>query len=301
MKLINRSEIDKPEKVYNLSVKNNHNYIANDIVVSNCHGAKATKLHSMLVEYGPNIVHRFGLTGTLPKEACDLMNVHVSLGSVIGEYTTKTLIDKDWLARPNIEVIQLNDIQYLLDSGVDEKAVYGLLYEEEEHFFKVNQTRLRFIAHYIEKTRNSSKLGNCLVLVNSIQYGKDLQQLIPNSYVLNGSNKAKARKEVYDLFETNDDMVVICTKHIAGVGLSIDRIFNLIYIDAGKSFINVMQQIGRGLRKSSDKSEINVLDICSNLPSANRRTKQRIVYYKEAHYPFQKIPLNYSKEENDIA
>ena len=38
MKLINRTEITKPDIVYNLEVKNNHNYLANNVVVSNCHG-----------------------------------------------------------------------------------------------------------------------------------------------------------------------------------------------------------------------------------------------------------------------
>ena len=298
MKLINRTQIEKPDKVYNLHISKNHNYIANSIVVSNCHGAKAAKLHEMLVDYGPNIVHRFGLTGTLPKDACELMNVHVSLGNVIDEYSTISLIEKEWLARPNIEVVQLNDSKFLLDNNVEPEK---LLYEEEEHFFKVNPTRTRFIADFIAKKRDRSKLGNCLVLVNTIQYGKDLHALIPNSFVLNGSDKVKLRKQVYDLFETNNDIIVICTKQIAGVGLSIDRIFNLIYIDGGKSFINTMQQIGRGLRKSSDKDEIDIFDICSNLNSASGRMKKRITYYKEAQYPFRKYVLDYHKEDNDIS
>lgn len=66
MKLIKRTEIVKPDIVYNLEVKNNHNYVANNVVVSNCHGTKAAQLQSLLIDHGANIAHRYGLTGTSP-------------------------------------------------------------------------------------------------------------------------------------------------------------------------------------------------------------------------------------------
>jgi hypothetical protein len=87
----------------------------------------------------------------------------------------------------------LHDILDVTDNNVEADK---LLYEEEEHFFKVNPTRTRFIADFITKKRDRSKLGNCLVLVNTIQYGKDLHKLIPNSFVLNGGDKVKLRKQV---------------------------------------------------------------------------------------------------------
>jgi superfamily II DNA or RNA helicase len=290
MRLIRRTEIPKPDVVYNLHVEKNHNYVANGMVVSNCHGSKATKLQTLLTDYGANITHRFGLTGTLPKEEVDKMNVHISLGEVIGEYTTKSLIDKEWLARPNIHIIQLDDVGYLRANNVNTVA---MMWEEEDHFYKTNVVRMQVVANLLMKQRDSDARGNTLVLVNAIKYGKELSKLIPNSYFLNGSDHVKMRKQVYDLFETNNDLIVICTKQIAGVGLSIDRIFNLAYIDAGKSFITTMQQIGRGLRKSSDKDEIYVMDICSNLATSLKRIKQRVSYYKEANYPFQKSTTRY--------
>lgn len=48
MKLKSIRKIDKPEKVYNLHVEKNHNYFANDICVSNCHGAKAGSIQKCL-------------------------------------------------------------------------------------------------------------------------------------------------------------------------------------------------------------------------------------------------------------
>jgi len=68
MKLINRNIIKKPKKVYNLHIQDNHNYIANDVVVSNCHSAKANALKTILTGPMAHIPLRWGLTGTVPKE-----------------------------------------------------------------------------------------------------------------------------------------------------------------------------------------------------------------------------------------
>lgn len=299
MKLINRKEISKPEVVYNLQVKKNHNYIANNAVVSNCHGSKATKLFQLLTEHGKNLVHRYGLTGTLPAPDADKMNVHVALGHVLCEYPTHALIKKGWLATLNINIIQLNDMQYLLDRGVPEENVMKLLYEEESHFCKTNVARMKWIASFISENRSKNILGNTLVLVNNIKYGRQLSKEIPDSYFLHGKDDDKVRTEVYDLFESHNDLVVICTKQIAGVGLSIDRIFNLVFVDSGKSFVGTIQAVGRGLRKGVDKDSVNVIDICSNLSTAPSRMKKRITYYKNAQYPYKIIKMDYSKEVDD--
>lgn len=297
MKLVKRTEIERPNTVYNLEVKKNHNYVANGAVVSNCHGSKASKLYDLLTEYGSNVVHRFGLTGTLPNNDVDNLKVRCALGDVICEYPTHVLIDKGWLATLNINVVQLNDVEFLQKNNVDTSK---LLYEEEDHFCVTNVNRLKWIADFAVENKNKSTLGNTLMLVKSIKFGKALQEMIPNSYFLYGKDKDKIRQEVYDLFEHQDDLIVICTKQIAGVGLSIDRIFTLIFVDMGKSFINTIQAVGRGLRKGRDKDSVVVMDVCSNLNASSKQTLKRIKYYKEAKYPYQKFLISYYKEEDDF-
>ena len=62
MKIKRKTEIEKPETVYNLHVKNDHNYIANGAVVHNCHGTKGNILRQMILEYGTTAKLRIGLT-----------------------------------------------------------------------------------------------------------------------------------------------------------------------------------------------------------------------------------------------
>jgi hypothetical protein len=80
MKIKSKIEIERPDIVYNLHVSKNNNYVANNVVVSNCHGSKASKLFELLTDYGNNIVHRYGLTGTLPDEPIEKLRTHIALG-----------------------------------------------------------------------------------------------------------------------------------------------------------------------------------------------------------------------------
>jgi superfamily II DNA or RNA helicase len=80
---------------------------------------------------------------------------------------------------------------------------------------------------------------------------------------------------------------------VAAVGINIPRIFNLVLIEPGKSFVRVIQSIGRGIRKAEDKEEVLIWDITSSCKFSKRHLTQRKAFYNEANYPFSIEKLNY--------
>jgi superfamily II DNA or RNA helicase len=86
---------------------------------------------------------------------------------------------------------------------------------------------------------------------------------------------------------------MVATYGVAAVGINIPRIFNLVLIEPGKSFVRVIQSIGRGIRKAEDKEEVIIYDVTSSCKFAKRHLTQRKVFYKEAKYPFSLEKLNY--------
>ena len=138
-----------------------------------------------------------------------------------------------------------------------------------------------------------SKHGNVFCLTVGVAFGKRLAKRIPNAVFLYGQDLVEERKQVYELFKTRDDMIVIANAKIASTGLNIKRIFNLILIDIGKSFITTIQGIGRGLRTASDKDSVHVTDICSDSYHSKRHVRERMSYYKDAKYPFVKKVVEY--------
>ena len=283
----------------------------NMVLVDECHGAKGVQLSKILTDHAAKIPYRFGVTGTMPPEPADEMSVHVALGPIRFNITAAQLIAEGVLAAPHIDVIQLEedlkDEWEQFCAGlrpIDKKPTYTQYKDEylpdftsEKAYLHRKSTRIEWIANYI-MAKADKKKGNVMCLVDGIPFGRKLAELIPNAIFVNGQDvkTAKARKEIYKLFETNDNLIVIATVHIAGTGLDIPRIFNMILIDLGKSFVRVVQAVGRGLRKAKDKDVVMISDICSDLKYGKKHLKQRTNFYEDAAYPFKKHKIDYEKE-----
>ena len=149
---------------------------------------------------------------------------------------------------------------------------------------------------YIAKLiANISLTGNTLVLVNRIDSGNFLTESIEDSVFISGSVKSKARKAEYDEIKTSTNKVIVATYGVAAVGLNIPRIFNLILLEPGKSFVRVIQSIGRGIRVAKDKDYVDIWDITSTCKFSKRHLTQRKVFYKEANYPFTIEKIDWNK------
>jgi superfamily II DNA or RNA helicase len=288
------------------SLQNNPSLIAlfDVIIVDEAHGTKGSKLKNMLLEYGNNALIRIGLTGTLPKDPEEFMCVKYVLGSVKYTMSASELIDKGWLAKLKLMIYQLDEdlipeYNFFKSKNPKSTTKYTTFkkqfiedYPAEKAFLQKNKNRLDFISTLIESSVIDS--GNAFVLVNNVAFGKKLADNIENAYFIYGKDEAEVRKRVYALFAENNDIVVVSTFQLASTGLNIKRIFNMFLIDAGKSFIQIIQSIGRGLRKAKDKDSVNVYDICGDLKYGQKHLKKREAYYKEQHYTYKKKSIKYA-------
>jgi superfamily II DNA or RNA helicase len=249
----------------------------NAVIVDEAHGTKAAVIRDLINKHGKHISHRYGCTGTFPKEKVDQYNLKCSIGQIIREVPARWLIDQGYLSEIEIEMVETIDEDPDLPDYAAERA-----------YLTRNEERNEDLARLVMDCRN--KYGNTLVLVNpqSLQQGRDLQQLIPDSIYLDGQSSNDLRLENYEEFENQNDLIKIASAGIAAQGISIDRIFCMILLDAGKSFVKCIQSVGRGLRRKGDKNKVNVIDVYSKLKFAKKHSKDRVKYYKEAEYPIAK-------------
>ena len=98
--------------------------------------------------------------------------------------------------------------------------------------------------------------------------------------------KSKDRQDEYKEIASSTNKIIVATYGVAAVGLNIPRIFNLVLLEPGKSFVRVIQSIGRGIRKAEDKDFVQVWDITASTKYAKRHLTERKRIYKEAQYPF---------------
>lgn len=280
MRVVSKKIIQKPEVVYNLHIENDHNYIVNGAVVSNCHQAKSKSLDTILGSYLNHIPLRRGFTGTIPKEKFDEKTIIANIGPVINRVTAKELQDRGILARCHVHCVVTED-----------KKAYSS-FEKEVAALNKDPDRLDFIAEFSKSCQNS---GNTLILVNNIKTGEALNDMIPDSTFVYGKTKVRERQSTYKSVQTADNRVIIATYQVAAVGINIPRIFNVVMIEAGKSFIRVIQTIGRGIRVAKDKDFVNIWDISSECKFSKKHLAARVEYYDEAEYPHDTFSGSYEE------
>ena len=248
------------------------------IIVDEVHMAKADALKTLLTGVFARIPLRWGLTGTIPKDPYEFMAIKCSLGDTVGQLSASELQAAGHLANCHVNVIQLLDhVEYSN-------------YQSELKYLLETGGRLDYISTLVERIRET---GNTLILVDRVAAGKALQERIKDAVFVSGSTKATARQDEYDDVAIADGKVIIATYGVAAVGINIPRIFNLVLIEPGKSFVRVIQSIGRGIRKAQDKDHVQIWDVTGNCKFAKRHLTKRKQFYKEAKYNYTIEKVNY--------
>ena len=250
----------------------------NTVIVDEVHMAKADVLKRMLTGPFSKCGIRWGLTGTVPKADYEFFGLKCSIGEVTNRIAAKELQDKGVLAQCHVNVLQTQDHPEFKN------------YQEELKWLTTDETRMSWIAKTITDIATT---GNTMILVDRISAGELLEKKIPDSVFISGSTKNMERKEHYDEVSIAQHKVIIATYGVASVGINIPRIFNLVLIEPGKSFVRVIQSIGRGIRKAEDKDHVNIWDITSSCKFAKRHLGQRKKFYKEANYPYNIEKIDY--------
>jgi len=248
------------------------------VMVDEVHMAKADALKTLLTGVFSKVPIRWGLTGTIPKAKFEAQSIYVSLGNVIGKLSASELQDQGVLARCYVNIMQLQDGKEFTN------------YQSELKHLLEDSERLDKIASLISGINDT---GNTLILVDRVNAGKEIVNRLPGSVFVSGATNMNERKEEYDEVATATNKIIVATYGVAAVGINIPRIFNLVLIEPGKSFVRVIQSIGRGIRKAEDKDHVQIYDITSSCKFAKRHLTQRKTFYREANYPFDVEKLTY--------
>ena len=248
------------------------------VIVDEAHTSKADALRSLLTGPMSHIPIRWGLTGTVPKEEYAYQSLRVSIGPVESQLSASELQQRGILANCHVNVVQMVDY------------VEHTNYQSELKYLLEEPGRLDMMSRIIQQ---ASESGNVLVLVDRVSAGKSLEMRLKNSVFISGSTKATDRQEHYDQVADSEGKIIIATYGVAAVGINLPRIFNLVLIEPGKSFVRVIQSIGRGIRKSHDKDFVQIWDITSTCKFAKRHLTKRKRFYKEAQYPFSIEKMNW--------
>jgi superfamily II DNA or RNA helicase len=243
--------------------------------------AKADALKTLLTGVMAHIPIRWGLTGTVPKEKFESQALLVALGPVVSRLSANELQQQGVLAQCHVNIVQLVDHVEYKD------------YQSELKYLLEESGRLRYHGRSCTQDQRNRQY-TCASRQNRMRR-QLVARLGDQAVFVSGATKAKDRQNEYDEVADATGKIIVATYGVAAVGINIPRIFNLVLIEPGKSFVRVIQSIGRGIRKAEDKDHVEIWDITSTCKFAKRHLTKRKQFYKEAKYNFTQEKLEWMK------
>lgn len=161
-----------------------------------------------------------------------------------GIITTKDLQERGILSHSDCHVYPISkpDLAY---EPYQDAVKLGI--EQNFHFHKV-------VADLAK-----SRPGRTLVVVERIEQGRYLEQLIPGSTFVQGNVALKDREPVINALKAGEKCVAIVMRQIITAGINV-KIHDLINAAGGDSAHNIIQLMGRGLRTANDKDLLRYHD-----------------------------------------
>jgi len=242
----------------------------NLLIVDECHGVNSDANLSKIINKikTPN---KFGFTGTLSDKPLNQWKTLGVFGPVIYEKKSKELRDEKYLSNVNINVLKLKH-----------SKTYKLNYKQELEYLYKNEKRNDFICKLAGKLN-----GNVLIMVNHLEHGDSLLSVLSNKldrhiYFVKGEVDVQERQKIIDMMEKNDNIICIAMSSIFSTGINIKNLPNIMFVGLGKSFIRVVQSIGRGLRLHDSKDKLRIFDIVDNTKYSSSHAEYRQeIYDKE--------------------
>lgn len=255
------TELEYAGDVYNLHIKDNHNYFASGINVSNCHLGVSTSI-TAIVNACTKADYKIGVTGTLSESKVNELALIGLFGPIYRATTTANLIEQKYLAEFSIKSLILkhpNDVCKLSKKWS---------YQDEINYLISNENRNKFI-----KNLALSLSGNTLLLFRFVEkHGKILYDLIQteaekkrNIFFIFGDTDVEIRESVRSIVEKENNAIIIASYAIYSTGINLKNLHNIIFASPSKSRIRNLQSIGRGLRIGDNKKKATLFDIADDL------------------------------------
>ena len=221
------------------------------LILDETHHASAKSFYKLIQRI--DAPWRYGLSGT-PFGLADgkgLM-VEAAFGPVVEKVSTNELVMKGVLAKPTITMIEVNEPK--IDPDLDWQGVY-------KEGIVLNEKRNGLIAEWARKF--AKKKWPTLVIVKELWHGDNICVLlraagVPHAFVHGQMATEQVERQKVRLVEGK--IGVLVASPIFGEGVDVPSVRAIIVADGGQSTANVLQKIGRGLRRKAGDNRLDVID-----------------------------------------
>jgi superfamily II DNA or RNA helicase len=276
------------------------------IITDEAHHVKAKSLVELMCKT-TTIAYKFGFTGSLDGSETSQIALEGLLGPLYKTTDTKTLMDRGFVSNLRIKSIILKhpekNAKLLFDAQKKVKKQYQ--YAMEIDWLVAHSKRNMFIANLAYSLE-----GNTLILYRYVEkHGQLLYDILEEMsryssihkgpvHFIHGKVDSEERNEIRSIVDNSKNSITIASQGTFSEGISIININNIIFASPSKSRILILQSLGRGMRKSEDKTECVVYDIADDLSTKKHKNytlfhaAERLKYYIEERFDYQIYNVN---------
>ena len=225
------------------------------IFMDECHGCtKGSEISKLLKK--TKIVHKFGCTGTLPKNIKDKWMIAGVFGPVLDEVEIQQLQKDKILADVKVFPIQFvhrHKINFKVPS-VDENGVKEDAYEaarkayhKESMYLGTHEKTVQIEINLCKKLISEHPSWNFLVLFDFTEQGRLLFKSLEfeNKHFIDGSIDVKERRAVVNEMDQSGGHITIAQSKTFSTGLTISRINCIMILTNQSACTKIIQSIGR--------------------------------------------------------
>jgi superfamily II DNA or RNA helicase len=217
--------------------------------------------------------NKFGLTGSLSKDKFAMWKCKSVFGNVIYKKPVSELIEEGFLTGANINMVKIIHP----DKGV-------MNFTDEVDYISESIPRNSLIANKAIECK-----GNSLIIVNRLLHGENICNILSNRgktiHFISGEMPVSERQLIIDSLEEHDDIVIVAIAKIFSTGINAKNLHNVLFAYGGKSFIRIVQSIGRGLRLHDSKDILTLWDFYDNIKYSMKHSVERESFYLEQKHP----------------
>jgi superfamily II DNA or RNA helicase len=248
------------------------------LIIDECHHTSANTWYNIARKC--KAYYRFGLSATpLVGDAINDNKLISQTGATLRSVTNLEMVERGFSAKPTI-------FRVTYPSG--EAEAYRDYLEAYRFGVELNSSRNAVVGaicrqHVVAREPT-------LVLVNTIRHAEALRPLVPDAVFVNGATSYMDRVEILKKLSSGAVSVVVATP-IFDEGADVPNVRVVVLAGAGKSFVRVLQQIGRGMRrKSGGENTVSIYDFVDTGSSyLTAHANRRLQFFKKEGFEIKEI------------
>lgn len=237
-----------------------------------------------------NTEYRAGFSGSFPEAgSIDDFNLMGILGPTLIRVKNKELVERDISAKPFVQLVPYK-IRHIPPFQWSEDKL------KDPEFDHENETptgpalrRWAYRQAVIENEERHELIRRLLhptapnaIIVSRIDHGEILNEHLPNSVFLSGSDSKERRREVLEQFQSGNIQNLIATNILDRGSNKLGSAVGLVFASGEGSKRQTLQRIGRGLRKTEEKEFLFLRDVMdTGQKYLDKASKKRLKLYQE--------------------